>query len=349
MLVSALVTPFRKDGEGPALDRFARLVGFALDHGCDQVLVAGPMGEGDALDDTEWETLLQEAVSAARPHQILAAPGNGRLAEIVARGRLALQLGVRDLLVADAPGHGASSMALRERWHGALARALPEARLWPLAAPGLFGAELLPDDLARLHDEHANVVGVVDASGRLARLSRVRALCGADFAILCGDDAMLRDALVDPAIRADGGVVAACNLAPGAVRRLVDEAREGQPARARELHEALAPLLALGQLTVEEALLLHGEALAVPQRTRGPVPVKTALALLGLGSCACRPPLGPLGPNGEARVRAALVAAHRGHPELLAPLAEYFELDLARRLGAPGAAARGAELAGSGR
>ena len=68
MLVSALVTPFRKDGEGPALDRFARLVGFALDHGCDQVLVAGPLGEGDALDDGEWESLLQEAVSAARPH-----------------------------------------------------------------------------------------------------------------------------------------------------------------------------------------------------------------------------------------------------------------------------------------
>ena len=349
MLVSALVTPFRKDGEGPALDRFARLVGFALDHGCDQVLVAGPLGEGDALDDGEWESLLQEAVSAARPHQILAATGHGRLPQILARARLALQLGVRDLLVADAPGHGASSMALRERWHGALARALPEARLWPLAAPGLFGAELLPDDLARLHDEHANVVGVVDASGRLARLSRVRALCGADFTILCGDDLMLRDALVDPAIRADGGCVAACNLAPGAVRRLLDEARAGEPARVRELHEALAPLLGLGAVTVEEALLLRGESLAVPQRTRGPVPIKAALALLGLGSCFCRAPLGPLGPNGEARVRAALVAAHRAHPELLAPLAEYFELDLGRRLAPAPAPARGAELAGSGR
>jgi 4-hydroxy-tetrahydrodipicolinate synthase len=349
MLVSALVTPFRKDGEGPALDRFARLVGFALDHGCDQVLVAGPMGEGDALDDGEWETLLQEAVGAARPHQILAAPGHGRLPQLVARGRLALQLGVRDLLVADAPGHGASSMALRERWHGALARALPEARLWPLAAPGLFGAELLPDDLARLHDEHANVVGVVDMSGRLARLARVRALCGADFSILCGDDAMLRDALVDPTIRADGGVVAACNLAPGAVRRLLDEARGGQPARVRELHDALAPLLGLGQLTVEEALLLRGAALAVPQRVRGSVPVKAALALLGLGSCACRPPLGPLGPNGEARVRAALMAAHRANPEILAPLAEYFELDLGRRLARAETVEHGAELAGSGR
>jgi 4-hydroxy-tetrahydrodipicolinate synthase len=349
MLVSALVTPFRKDGEGPALDRFARLVGFALDHGCDQVLVAGPLGEGEALDDGEWESLLQEAVGAARPHQIMAAMGNGRLAQILARARLALQLGVRDLLVADAPGHGASSMALRERWHGALARALPEARLWPLAAPGLSGAELLPDDLARLHDEHANVVGVVDASGRMARLSRVRALCGAEFSILCGDDLMLRDALVDPAIRADGGCVAACNLAPGTVRRLLDEARAGEPARVRELHEALAPLLSLGVVTVEEALLVRGEALAVPQRTRGPVPIKAALALLGLGSCLCRAPLGPLGPNGESRVRAALVTAHRAHPELLAPLAEYFELDLARRLAPAVPSPRGAELAGSGR
>jgi hypothetical protein len=100
---------------------------------------------------------------------------------------------------------------------------------------------------------------------------------------------------------------------------------------------------------VEVALLLRGESLAVPQRTRGRVPIKAALALLGLGSCFCRAPLGPLGPNGEARVRAALVAAHRAHPELLAPLAEYFELDLGRRLAPAPAPARGAELAGSGR
>ena len=345
MLVSALVTPFSLDGKAPELDRFARLVGYALDHGCDRVLVGGPTGEGSALEDSEWEALLEEAVGAARPHQVLAAPGAGRLPDIIARGRLALELGVRDLLLADAPASGASSGALRESWYGALARALPEAQIWPLTAPALTGTELLPDDLARLRDDCPNVLGVVDASGRLARMARVRTLCGEDFSILCADDLMLRDALVDPAIRADGGVLGACNLVPGAIRRLHDEASRGSPARARELQEALTPLLGLASVTVEETLLLRGEALAVPQRSRAPVPLKTALALLGVGRASVRPPLGPLGPAGTARVRAALAHTHRRHPELLAPLARYFELDLARLAGTD-MRGRAAELAG---
>ncbi len=332
MLISALVTPFSGDEAAPDLDRFARLTGFALDQGCDQVLVGGPAGEGGALEDGEREALLQEAVGSARPHQLMAGLGHGRLAELVARGRQALELGVRDLLVPDAPGLGAGSTGLRERWHGALARALPGARLWPLAAPSLSGSELLPDDLARLRDDCANVVGVVDATGRLARLARVRALCGDDFAIVCADDMMLRDALVDPTIRADGGCAVACNLAPGAVRRLHDEARAGSPARARELQDALAPLFGLGTVSVEETLRLRGEDLAVPQRARPPVPVKAALAMLGLGSAACRPPLAPLGPHGLSRVRAGLRGLHQRHPELLAPLATYFEVDVGRCL-----------------
>lgn len=347
MLVSALVTPFSGDGRTLALDRWARLVGFALDHGCDAVAVGGPAGEAAALDDGEWESLLEEAVGAARPHQLMAAPGHGRLPDVLARARLALELGVRDLLVCDAPGSGASSGALREHWHGALAAALPEARLWPLCAPALAGTELLPDDLARLRDDCPNLAGVVDASGRLARMARVRTLCGEDFPILCGEDLALRDALVDPAIRAQGGVVAACNLAPGAVRRLHDEARAGNPARVREVHAALAPLLGLSTLAEEEPLLLRGQTLRVPQRARLPVPVKAALALLDVEPASVRPPLGPLGPAGQARVRAALVEAHRRQPALLAPLAAYFEIDLAARLGGR-PRDRDAELAGSG-
>src|SRR5262249_30998690 len=148
--------------------------------------------------------------------------------------------------------------------------------------------------------------GLVDMTGRLARLVRVRALCGEDFAVVCGDDAMLRDALVDPAIRADGGCLAACNLSPGLVRRLHDEAHGGSPARARELHEVLSPLLGLSGITVEETLLLRGEALAVPQRLRASVVVKAALAELGIVAPAWRPPLAAPGVNARARVRGAL-------------------------------------------
>jgi dihydrodipicolinate synthase/N-acetylneuraminate lyase len=137
---------------------FARPAGFALDHGCDQVLVAGPSGEA-ARSTREWESLLEEAVGAARPHQLMVCLGHGLRSEQEARGRQALQFGVRDLLVLDAPGSGAGSAALRERWHAPLARALPDAQIWPCAAPSLTGTELCPEDLAPAR-RLPNVVGV---------------------------------------------------------------------------------------------------------------------------------------------------------------------------------------------
>jgi 4-hydroxy-tetrahydrodipicolinate synthase len=320
MLVSALVTPFRGDDGAPDLPAAAALARFQLAHGCDGVLLFGSSGEGLALQDAERERVLDAVLQVARPDQVMVGLGAGQLADVVARARAAVARGVRDLLLADAPYSGASSEALRTRWHEPVARAVPEARLFPYAAPSRTGTELLPDDLARLAEDCPNVVGVKDSTGRLARMLRVRELCGDGFSILCGDDAMLRDALIDPHILADGGISVLTNLAPAAMRELHDAGREGRAVRARELHDALLPLFGLVSVTAEESLPVRGELRSVPQRSRNPVPLKTALALLGACDAAVRAPLGPMGPHGSERVAAVLELTSRRHPEFLAPL-----------------------------
>jgi len=328
MLVTALVTPWQEQGATPDLELFTRLVSFSLEHGSGQVLVAGTTGEGGALDESERVALLDAALECADPSRVMFSIGGGRPADVLARGRAALARGVHDLLLADAPYSGASSSALREHWHAPVARALPDARLWPYAVPGRTGTELLPDDLARLAEDCPNVVGVKDASGRLARMTRVRELCGDGFTILCGDDLLLRDALMDPNVRANGGCTVSSNLAPSAVRALVDAGLAGEALRAREMHDALTPLFSMVGVTADEEVIVRDESLRVPQRSRNPVPVKAALALLGVMDADCRAPLGPLGAAGMAVVRDKLRLAHRRDERALAPLALAFECAL---------------------
>jgi hypothetical protein len=87
-------------------------------------------------------------------------------------------------------------------------------------------------------------------------------------------------------------------------------------------------LLGLGCVTAEERVRVGERELLVPQRVLSPVPLKTALGLLGVCRPDVRPPLGPIGPNGSARVRTALRLTRQQAPELLAPLAEAFGIDL---------------------
>ncbi len=342
MLVTALVTPFRDGGASLDLDGYGRLAAMQLQHGCDQVLVAGTTGEAASLDEHERTALLDAALAVAKPGQVMVAIGGGRLADVIARGRMALARGVRDLLLVDAPYSGASSTALREAWHAPVARALLDARLWPYAVPARTGTELLPDDLARLAEDCPNVVGVKDATGRLARMERVRALCGESFTILCGEDALLRDAMIDLHIRAQGGCAVTTNLAPAAMKGLHDAAAAGNAVRARELHDALTLLFGLMCVSVEERMVVHGEPVEVPQRFKNPVPVKAALAVLGVLPDAVRPPLATIGPNGLSRVRSALRLTARRHPEILQPHATSFGIDVAARLDTTVELARGA-------
>jgi 4-hydroxy-tetrahydrodipicolinate synthase len=306
MLVTALVTPFKGSAQALDLELLGELVRFQLDAGVDQVLLGGTTGEGGALSNAERLELLSAALEVAEPQQIMFGLGTGCLDDMISRGEAALMLGVQNLLLVDCPYSGASSAALRTSWHGPVAEALPDARLFPYAVPGRTGTELLPDDLARLAESYPNVVGVKDATGRLARMLRVRELCGDEFVLLCGDDCQARDALVDPAIRAHGVCSVTSNLVPAVFRELVNHGRAGEGGKTSLLKESIEPLFDLMSFTTSELLDVGGEPRAVPQRVRNPVPLKAAMLALGLDLGGCRPPLDALGPNGREKVSRVL-------------------------------------------
>jgi len=135
--------------------------------------------------------------------------------------------------------------------------------------PSRTACGLADETIARLA-ELPRVIGLKDAAGDTVRPARLRSLLGTEFRLLCGDDAL---ALPYMAQGGDGCISVTSNVAPGLCRNMFLAWKQGQSVRAQRLARSAAPLTT--------ALF----------RESNPVPVKYALALLGLMSPAVRLPL----------------------------------------------------------
>ena len=144
-----------------------------------------------------------------------------------------------------------------------------------------------PETVIRLSG-HGNIAAVKEATGDLARVPRLRDGCPGGFTLLSGDDATAREFMLGGG---DGVISVTGNVAPAAMRRLCDLARSGDGAGAAAVDRPLAAL--------HRALFLESN----------PIPVKWALAEMGLTPAGIRLPLTPLDPRYHAEVRAALVGA----------------------------------------
>jgi 4-hydroxy-tetrahydrodipicolinate synthase len=150
--------------------------------------------------------------------------------------------------------------------------------------PGRTGSNILPATMARLAEiEH--VVGVKEACGDLAQISALIARCPDGFDVLSGDDALTLAML---AIGARGVISTTSNVAPVEMCELVRAFRAGDAARARAIHYQLLPLF--------DALFCE----------TNPIPVKTALHLMGLIGPEIRLPLTPIEERNRERVQVVL-------------------------------------------
>ena len=138
--------------------------------------------------------------------------------------------------------------------------------------PGRTSVDLLPETLGKLA-KHPLVVGVKEATADMIRASRVRELCGPDFALLSGDDFTVLPFL---AIGGDGVISVGTNVVPALFVQLVEAAKAGRWDETRTLHYKLLPL--------SRALF----------STTSPIPVKHAMAMLGRIDVEMRAPLVPL-------------------------------------------------------
>jgi 4-hydroxy-tetrahydrodipicolinate synthase len=279
--IVALVTPFR-DG---AVDEKALgdLIESCLGEGASGFVPCGSTGESATLSHAEHKQVVEFTVRAVRGRvKVIAGTGSNSTAEAIDLTGHARDAGADGALLIS-PYYNKPTQEGIYRHYEAVARAVR----FPILVyniPGRTASNVLPETLARL-SEIENIVGVKEACGNVVQISNVVRLCGPDFVVLSGDDALTLPIL---AVGGHGVISAAANVAP---RDFVDLCRAwdaGDARRALAIHTKLLPLCA--------ALLLE----------TNPIAVKAALHLMGKITDEIRLPLTKMTAPNLEKLRLAL-------------------------------------------
>jgi 4-hydroxy-tetrahydrodipicolinate synthase len=169
---------------------------------------------------------------------------------------------------------------------------------------------------------------VKEATGDLDNMRRTRKCCGPEFTIFSGDDGLTVEMMADPDIAASGVISVVSNIVPKAMSDLVRLLGENEVESARILADALVPLFGLVTVKTTEQSPYGG----VMCRARNPLGLKTLMQLLGLPSGPCRQPLGKMSRSGLDKVVNIAKSVQSNNPEIFAPLAEFFNVDINARL-----------------
>jgi 4-hydroxy-tetrahydrodipicolinate synthase len=327
---TAIITPF--SGETVNTDGLRSLVDFQIESGITGILAVGTTGESPVLSWEEHNQVVEAVCNQTRRRcTCIAGTGSNNTREALAATAHAVKAGADAVLLVDPYYNGPSSLEIRREYVAPVAAAFPALQVIPYVIPGRTGAQLLPEDLALLHREHANVRTVKEATGNLENMKRTRTCCGEDFTILSGDDGMTLAMMTDPQIAAAGVISVASNIAPGSVTRMVKLLQEGQTSEAEELAAALEPLFGLVTVKTAEASP-WGEVVC---RARNPLGVKTLMTILGMPSGGCRQPLGRMTRKGLEVVLSAARTIQGRHPEIFRPIEAFFGVNVAERLENP--------------
>ncbi|HEY7413210.1 MAG TPA: 4-hydroxy-tetrahydrodipicolinate synthase [Vicinamibacteria bacterium] len=265
----ALVTPFTRSGE---LDEqaFRRLVRRQVDEGIDVLVPCGTTGESATLSDAEQERVIALTLEEAGGRvPVLAGAGSNDTRHAVAKTRAAAALGAQGILSV-APYYNKPTPEGFFRHFAAVA----EASTVPVMfynVPGRTGSNVDVKTMLRLA-AHPNITAVKEASGNLGQVMDLLRDRPEGFEVLSGDDAFT---LAFMALGAEGVISVAANQVPRPMHDLVAAAAAGDLAQARRIHNRLLRLMNLN--FVES----------------NPVPVKAALALMGLCEEVFRLPLCP--------------------------------------------------------
>ena len=282
---TALVTPFTASG---AVDERAlrALVERQVRGGVHFVVPCGTTGETPTLSRAERDAVVRVTVEAcAGKIPVLAGVGGYDTAEVADLAHATEALGVQGLLSVTPYYNKPTQEGLYQHYRAIAARtSLP---IIVYNVPGRTGCNVEPRTLARLA-AIPNIVGVKEASGNMQQMCEVCRVVPDDFSVLCGDDAL---ALPLMAVGGRGVISVASNLVPDRMARLVNAALAGDFAAARAEHQALLPLMLVNFIE------------------SNPIPVKAALAMLGLCEAVYRLPMVPPSESSAQKIRQTLVDA----------------------------------------
>jgi 4-hydroxy-tetrahydrodipicolinate synthase len=304
-------------------------VEFQVKAGVSGILAVGTTGESPTLDWNEHNKVTERIHEYSDGKCLtIAGTGSNSTQEAIEGTAHAQHAGINCVLLVDPYYNGPSSLEIRKEYVEPIAKRFPEIQVIPYVIPGRTGTQLLPQDIALLHQQYPNVSAVKEATGDLENMRLTRKFCGADFAILSGDDDKTFAMMTAPDIAATGVISVTSNIAPRAIADLTRYILDGNITEANELAQALQPLFAIVTVKTQEQTPFG----PVTCKARNPLAYKTLMNVLGMPSGPCRQPLGKMTRNGLEVVLANARKVYETNPAILRPIEDFFSVDLSERL-----------------
>lgn len=285
---TALVTPFTRSG---ALDEAGvrRLARRQIDAGIHFLVPCGTTGETPTLTPEERLRVVEIVVKEANGKvPVLAGAGGYNTHEVIETAQQMARAGA-DGILSVAPYYNKPTPEGLYQHYKAIADAVPLPVI-VYNVPGRTGVNVDVATIARL-SAVPNIVGVKEASGNMTQMCEICRAVPADFLVLSGDDALTLPVM---SVGGRGIVSVASNEVPAEMSRMVELAEAGDFGAARRLHHELLPLM---QINFIES---------------SPIPVKAAMAMMGLVEEIYRLPMVP--PRPASRERIAQVLRDLGLP-----------------------------------
>ncbi len=279
--IVAIVTPF-KNGK---VDEKAlgNLIEWHIKQGTNAIVPCGTTGESATLDYEEHHRVIRFTVEAVNKRvPVIAGTGANATDETIMITKEAKKSGADAALVV-APYYNKPTQEGLYRHY----RAVAEAVKIPLIlynVPGRTAVNILPSTVARLA-EIRNIVAIKEATGDMKQASEIIRLCGNRIAVLSGDDFTTLPLM---ALGGKGTISVSANVAPRLVSQMCSLWLQGKFDAARKIHYQLEPLNA--------AMFIE----------TNPIPVKTALALMGKIREEFRLPLCEMAPANREKLKAVL-------------------------------------------
>ncbi len=281
----ALVTPMREDGSLDS-DCLNNLIEFHITNGTKAIVAVGTTGESATLTVKEHCAVISQVVSQVNGRiSVIAGTGANSTREAIELTQYAKDLGV-DAVLLVTPYYNRPTQEGLYLHYKAIAEAVDIPQIL-YNVPSRTACDLLPETVARLANIK-NIIGIKEATGDLSRVTQIKALCGDTLELYTGEDANIVDFIL---AGGQGVISVTANVAPALVQAMCAAALVGDEQGARDINKQLALL--------NKALFVESN----------PIPVKWALAEMGLIPSGIRLPMTLLSEKYHQSVREALMAA----------------------------------------
>ncbi|SFD78471.1 4-hydroxy-tetrahydrodipicolinate synthase [Thermophagus xiamenensis] len=266
--IVAIVTPFKDNGEID-FQAFDDLVEFQISNGTDGIVVCGTTGETPTLSHDEDAQLIERCVKKVNGRvPVIAGTGSNSTTDCIKYSQKALDLGADALLVVS-PYYNKPSRRGICKHYSQLAKNV-KAPIILYNVPGRTGSTIEPSIALELAAHHENIIGIKEAGGDIGVFVELLANRPENFKVFSGDDFLSFSA---NCLGADGCISVVANVIPKEFHQLMKSSIEGDLTTARQLFYKYQNLMKL--------MFLESN----------PLPVKTALALMGKVSEVFRAPL----------------------------------------------------------